>query len=180
MPIPTTGKLYFTNIRRSGTGRGRRADEKKDGHGKGNWGDKPTYKAKKEEATEEEKVEVKEEKPVVEEKPVEYEVIGYSMDEVLAQKAFAAKKAARQSEGIKGTKVQEGELKTAEKAATLKANSYAKDTLAKTADPNAVLFGFGDASRREDDSAPRGGRGGRGGRGAPQAARQGGRRQNAK
>jgi hypothetical protein len=98
--------------RRSGTGRGRRPEDKRDGHGKFNTGDKETvtYKQKKsvpEEAPAETPVEAPvEEKKVPEPEPVvEMETIGYSMEEYLANKNFKGKKEARAAEGIKGAKV---------------------------------------------------------------------------
>mmetsp|Transcript_40564 Transcript_40564/g.61826 ORF Transcript_40564/g.61826 Transcript_40564/m.61826 type:complete len:290 (-) Transcript_40564:188-1057(-) len=160
--------------RRDGTGRGRRPD-KKDGHGKGNWGDKPevSYKKKNdEEEKKEEPVEKKEEKKVEEPKvQIIEEVLGYDLDEVLAQKTAVSKKQAREAEGIKGAKVQalEGEK---EKQSTLVASSYGQGVT--TNDGNKELFGFAAAPEDEDDR--------RGKRGAPRQAapQKGGRKQNAK
>lgn len=84
--------------RQDGTGKGRRGD-KKGGHGKANWGDRDdkVYKKKGEET--EEKKDEKAEEPVEEkkEKEPEYveEVIGYSLDDFLADKTYGDAKQAR-------------------------------------------------------------------------------------
>jgi len=177
--------------RRSGTGRGRKPTDKKDGHGKGNWGDKPdgTYKRKGDveeekvaDANEEVKAEevVEEKPPKVEEPKVEYveEIIGYSLDEVLANKKVVGRKEARAAEGIKGQKVQEvGETKT-EKASTLAINQLKQNTYAKTADATNAILGFGGV--KEEEQLPVRGRGAPRGRGGAQGGRPTGGRKNAK
>lgn len=90
--------------RRSGTGRGRRPDDKKDGHGKFNTGDKETvtYKQKGTVEGEAEEAPVEEKKVAEPEPVVEMETIGYSMEEYLANKMFKGKREARNTEGVKG------------------------------------------------------------------------------
>lgn len=184
--------------RRSGTGRGRRAVEKKDGHGKGNWGDKPdgTYKRKGQEGSEdkpveqveeveEKKEEPKVEEPKVEEPKVQYveEILGYSLDEVLGKKATVAKKDKRAAEGIKGQKIEEVTGSKAEKASTLIKDLTSKDTYAKAAGENSELLGFAADEPQVEERAERGDRrerGGPRGRGGNQGARQGVRRVNPK
>lgn len=96
--------------RRSGTGRGKR-DQQKGGHGKGNWGEeKPVYKVKgseeeeEKEATEEPKKEVKEE-PKVEEPVVEVIEVGTTLADFKKNKAIPAKKEARKAEDITGSNI---------------------------------------------------------------------------
>lgn len=160
--------------RRSGTGRGRRPTEKKDGHGKGNWGDKPDgeYKKKgaateeaKPEAVEEVKEEAKEEAKV----EVIEEIIGYSLDEVRAQKATVARKQARASEQIKD-KITGDQFTKTEKASTLRENQYKMQVHAKTGNAEAALLGFGGSTEERQGSRPTRGRGG------AQGPRQGGRK----
>jgi hypothetical protein len=95
--------------RKSGTGRGRRPEDKREGHGKFNTGDKETvtYKQKGTVGEDGEEAPV-EEKKVAEPEPVvvEMETIGYSMEEYLANKMFKGKKEARNAEGVKGAKVE--------------------------------------------------------------------------
>jgi len=117
--------------RQSGTGRGRRAENKRDGHGKGNWGDRAdvTYKKKGEEGTEapatttpaeETKVEEKKEEPKVEEPKViiKEEIIGVSIDDYFQNKGKLARAQGRDAEGIKGAKV-EARTDAKERQATL-------------------------------------------------------------
>jgi len=98
--------------RQSGTGRGRRAENKRDGHGKGNWGDRAdvTYKKKGEEgeavASEEKKEEAKEVKPEEPKVVVKTEVIGVSMDDFFQNRQKLGRAQAREAEGIKGQKVE--------------------------------------------------------------------------
>lgn len=174
--------------RRSGTGRGRRPEQKRDGHGKSNWGDKPevTYKQKGAEAGSEAKPtegapeEEKKEEPEEEKVELVTEILGVSLDDFKQGVKGLAKKEGRKADVIK-EKVQENAT-TKEKQSTLQKKDLS--AVATVGDKEGVqLFGFSGAP--EDEDAPnRGGRaGGRGGRGGrqEQATRQGGgRRQNAK
>ena len=103
--------------RRSGTGRGRRPQEKKDGAGKFNTGEKVEYKRKDadgeadapveeskapaEESKEESKEEVKEEKKAEEPEYVE-EVIGVSWEDFNRTRQATSKAQAREPEKISG------------------------------------------------------------------------------
>lgn len=182
--------------RRDGTGAARRGDRKA-GFGRGGWGERPDqiYKRKGEDDEEfahdvtkpkqqhgrgghtqhrpqrdhkdkEEKKEKEEEKAEVQ---VVEEVIGYSLDEVIGQRAQATgRKEARAPEGVKGEKVQALDAEKV-KQSTVQQNQYAKDTLAKQADPNNdnVLLGFSQVPDEDDErrGGKRGGRGGHGGHG---------------
>lgn len=129
-------------------------------------------------ATEPVVVEEKKEEPKVE--YVE-EILGYSLDDYLSNKATVARKAAREAEAIKGQKVEAGAKKAA--VTTIVTNLSGADTYAKVADPNVALLGFGSVAQEEPvaERRERGGRGGRGRGGNQQTApRQGGRRPNAK
>lgn len=115
----------------SGYGRGtRKPAERKGGHGKGNWGDRPEAAHKRgkppaegddanqaqaqpaeasalaEAEDKPEKVEKAEEEKVPESEKVVEEIIGVSLDDFLKTKTFKAKAQARQSEGIKDAKVE--------------------------------------------------------------------------
>lgn len=167
--------------RKSGTGRGRRPINKKDGHGKGNVGQSEdvAYKKKNEDGTEEAvqaeepKEEKKEEEPKV---IIKEEVIGVSMDDFLGTRARVGPKQGRDAEGVKGVKV-EGLKDEKVKQSTQQQNQYAKQTLAKTSDAEvAKLTGFGTIVDEEDVRGDR--RGGRGGRDTN--TQRGGRRQNPK
>jgi len=128
--------------RKSGAGRGRKPEDKKGGHGRFNDGDKEhvAYKKKGAEGEEEVKEEVK---PVkVREPSPEMEIIGYTLDEAMAGSTFSKKKDARKAEGIKGAKTQAYDNQK-EHQSTIQQNSYAKDTVAVTADVNNVYLGFG-------------------------------------
>lgn len=124
--------------RRSGTGRGRRPENKKEGHGKGNVGqrDDVAYKKKTDDAGEEEQVEEKkEEAPKVEEPKViiKEEVIGISIEDFFANRQRIGKKEGREAEGVKDAKVQaKGDEKV--KQATLLQNQYQKGSVATTSD----------------------------------------------
>lgn len=164
-----------------GSTRGGRQGDRKGGHGKFGTGDKQDVAFKqKGEAGVTETPEGKTEATVEEEKKEEVEVItetiGISMEEFLANKMGGGKKEARQAEGIKGAKVQALDT-TKSKQSTVLQNQYLKGAVAKTADANNVLFGFG-AVKDDDDVPSRGGRG-RGGRGGKEQ-RGGARRQNPK
>jgi hypothetical protein len=170
----------------SGAGRGRRAENKRDGHGKGNWGDKEevAYKKKGEAGEEEEKVtEKKVEEPKV---IVKEEIVGVSIDDFFAGKDRKGKAEARATEGIKGAKVEQNQGEKVHQS-TVMQNQYLKGVAAKTADVEvAKLTGFGSIAdedfsgdNRGDRGDRRGGRGGRGGaRGGAADAQKGGRRQN--
>jgi len=153
---------------RGGRGRGRGGD-RKDHHDHHDRHERKEHKEEKHEEKEEEKEEVVE------------EIIGYSLDEVLAQRGTAgARKEARAPEGVKGQKVQALEQEKQKKSTVLQ-NQYAKDTLAKVPDANNVLFGFSQVP--DDDDDRRGGRRGdrRGGHHEDAHGHgKGGRRQNAK
>jgi hypothetical protein len=111
----------------SGAGRGtRKPADRKGGHGKGNWGDRPdaAHKRGKPEAEGDEgkqteapdtsalaedkpeKVEKVEEEKVAESEKVVEEIIGVSLDDFLKTKTFKGKAQARASEGIKDAKVE--------------------------------------------------------------------------
>ena len=150
-------------------------DDKKEGHGKGNWGKEGVYKKKDEETAD--KPAEAEEAPVAEEKKQaepEYveEILGFSLDDFLSGKsAVGGKKEARAAEKL-ATKVETGGEK--HKQSTVLQNQYMKSTVAKTTTANAVHFGF-----QADDDDVRGGDARRGGRGGD-AGQRGGRKQNAK
>lgn len=108
---PFTGKAREEGHpmdRQSGMGRGRKPREQKDGHGKGNWGDKADteFKQKGTPVEEEEKV-VEEKKPEEPKVIIKEEVIGVSMDDFLGGRSRLNKKEAREAEGVKGAKVAE-------------------------------------------------------------------------
>ena len=155
--------------RQSGAGRGNRPENKRDGHGKGNWGDKEdkTYKKKGEAGEEEEKVEEKkEEEPKV---TVKTEVIGVSMDDFFAGRERKTKAEARAAEGIKGAKIVEVKSEKVHQT-TVQQNTYLKGAIAVTADQKvAELTGFASVADRDDED----GRGGRGGRGGARGGRGG-------
>lgn len=157
--------------RQDGTGKARR--ERKD------YGDK-NYRKKGEGEEEkkggEEPVEEKKER----EPKVQYkeEVIGYSLDDVLAGKKFGGRKEARQAEGVKAKTVA-GQTKQ-EKQSTLLQQQYLKGTAAPTVNENQNLLGMGRVKDDDDEGEDRGARGGRGGRRNQEGGQRGGRRQNAK
>merc|ERR1711935_588241 len=114
----------------SGAGRGtRKPADRKGGHGKGNWGDRPDAAHKRGAAGAEgeqqdpaqaadasalagekpAKAEKVEEEKVPEPEKVVGEIIGVSLDDFLKTKTFKGKAQARQSEGIKDAKVLDGE-----------------------------------------------------------------------
>lgn len=158
--------------RRDGTGKARRGD-KKDGHGKGNWGKDGVYKKKEEEGTAEKPAEqeapAEEEKKEAEPEYVE-EILGVSLDDFLGGKQQVGPKAGRAAEKL-SQKVEAAGDK--QKQSTVQQNAYMKTIHAKTTTENSVLLGV-----QADDDDVRGGdrRGDRAGN----AAQRGGRKQNAK
>jgi hypothetical protein len=167
--------------RKSGTGRGRRPQNKRDGHGKGNVGQSEdvAYKKKQETGAEEGAAEeTKEEKPVEEEQPkviVKTEVIGVSMDDFFSGRQRVGRKEGREAEGVKDAKVQ-ANAEEKVKQATVLQNQYLKGSVAKTSDAQvAALTGFSAVPDDDERTDRRGGRGGR-----DNQAQRGGRRQNPK
>lgn len=143
--------------KQSGAGRGtRKPDEKKGGHGRGNWGAKPDRAYKRgqvDEGVPEGKVPEKmseattpAEKPaaakVEEEKEpetVEEEVIlGVGLDDFLKTRTVKEKVDARKPEGIKGAKVQKGDDFKLERQGTL----LKKDTAKVSRAGGHELLGF--------------------------------------
>lgn len=172
----------------SGAGRGtRKPADRKGGHGKGNWGDRPDAAHKRGTAGAEgeqqdpaqaadasalagekpAKAEKVEEEKVPEPENVVEEIIGVSLDDFLKTKTFKGKAQARQSEGIKDAKVLDGEKALArpkDKAATLLAAKDVKHDGGRVA--GHELLGFQAGGDDEEAIPSRGGRGGRrGGRG---------------
>lgn len=158
----------------SGAGRGtRKPAERKGGHGKGNWGDRPDAAHKRgrtdgdqgEDANREqtdapdtsalaedkpEKVEKVEEEKVPESEQVVEEVIGVSLDDFLKTKTFKAKAQARQAEGIKDAKVQALGREKEKQSTMLIAKDVKKDIGRVGAHE---LLGF-QAGGDDDDSVP--------------------------
>jgi len=150
--------------KKSGTGRGKR-DERKDGHGKGNWGtDKAVAEdgkkivdeeEKKDDVTEEKKEEAK---PIdIEEKVeevLEVQEVGITLDDFLAQKQASSKgllsaQAAGRSHGkqtTKGIEVSEAEKR---RITTIDSKLTGKDVYAVTRGDGADFLGF--SSKDEDD-----------------------------
>lgn len=170
--------------RQSGTGRGRR-ENKRDGHGKGNWGQKEDVQYKKkgeeppaEEGKKEDPAPSKEEEKEKEEDKVviKTEIIGVSMDDFLGGKNRREKKEGRQAEGIKGAKVAAFNEEK-QKQSTVLQHQYLKgNTVNKRAEvEDGLKIGFQDNYDFVEDK--RGGRGGRGRGGKQDNAQRGGRRQ---
>ena len=161
--------------RQDGTGKGRRGD-KKGGHGKANWGaqDDKVYKKKGEETEEKKAEETVEEKKEPEPQYVE-EIVGYSLEDFLADKSYGTAKEARKAEGVKDKNTKaHGEAK--EKQSTVLAAKQAATTnLAGNTNELRAHLGI----TAGDDDVPAGGRGGRGGRNQ-EGGQRGGRRQNAR
>lgn len=178
--------------RQSGTGRGRRPVNKRDGAGKANVGydEKMAYKKKQDgegEATkEEEKVEEVPAEPKIKTKT---EVIGVSMQDYLQSHTMLSKKQAREAEIIK-EKTEASSVQKVHQSTVLQ-NQYQKGSVAKTSDKEvANMTGFGNV-KDDDFEGARGGDRGRGGDrrgrrsdagrgGRPDAGQKGGRRQNPK
>jgi len=166
--------------RKDRTGRANRGN-KKDGEGRANWGGDNEREYKKKSA--DEATEPVEEVKVARDPSPQYieEIIGVSLDDFFKGYKGTQKKEARAAEGIKGekTKASDGGKTHQE---TVQKNQYLKGTVAKTADVNNNMFGFGAAPEDEPVESSRGGRGGRGrgARGGGSIVNQGGRRQNAK
>lgn len=172
----------------SGAGRGtRKPAERKGGHGKGNWGDRPDAAHKRGQAGAEadaqdqaqapdtsalaeekpEKADKVEEEKVPEAEKVVEEIIGVSLDDFLKTKTFKAKAQARQSEGIKDAKVVDAKAALGREKEKQSTMLIAKDVRQEGGRVAAhELLGF-QAGGDDDDAVPgRGGRGGRrGGRG---------------
>lgn len=161
--------------RKDGTGKARRVRKER--------GENPEYKKKGEEGEEEKKGD-ENAKPVEEvkrEPKIEYktEVVGYSLDEVMAGRTFGTKKEARKAEGVKAKTVEKTDAK--EKQSTVVQNTYMKGTSAPTTTENQALLGFGNVKDDSGDEEERGGgTRGRGGRRNQEGGQRGGRRQNAK
>lgn len=163
--------------RQSGTGRGRKPQNKRDGHGKGNVGqrDDVAYKKKTDEqpaeetpAQEEQKEAPKEEEPKV---IIKEEVIGISMDDFFANRQRVGRKEGREAEGVKGSKVLANESEKVKQSTVLQ-NQYLKGSVAKVPDSNvATMTGFGSVADDDERGDRKGGRGGR-------DNQRGGRRQN--
>ena len=149
--------------RQDGTGKARRERKPRAGE--------ETYKKKGEEGTPKQPVE--EEKKEREPK-IQYreEVVGYSLDEVLAGRTFGTKKEARATDGVKA-KTQAND-RTKEYQVSKQQNQYQKNATGKVVNENQALLGFGakHLDRDEDEEEPRQRRNQEGGRG--------GRRQNPK
>ena len=163
--------------RQDGTGKALRGN-KKAGHGKANWGDRDdkVYKKKGEENATEEK---KAEEPVEEkkEKEPEYveEVIGYSLDDFLADKTFGAKKEARAAQGVKDKNAKANAEVKEKQSTVLQAQAVKSTAFAAGGGTEKIHLGF-----TADDNEPVGDRrGGRGGRNQ-EGGQRGGRRQNAR
>lgn len=76
--------------KKSGTGRGKR-DQQKGGHGKGNWGNDKKPDASETTPAQEKPEEETKKEQVPEEEPVQYEEIGLSIEDFLAQKQATSK-----------------------------------------------------------------------------------------
>lgn len=162
--------------KKSGTGRGKR-DQQKGGHGKGNWGtDKDAEAAGKKDAAEEttdaapaEKTEEKVEEKKVEEPEEVVTLVDHGMDleAFLAQKEandkFASMKAAgrtHEKQTNKNIAVSEDEKK---RISTINNKMTGKDTYAVKGGAGAQFFGFSSGGVEEED-AGRGAAAGRGDR----------------
>lgn len=156
-------------------------DRHQDGTGKARRERKPrageeTYKKKGEETKEGATTKpAEEEKREPKEPKIQYreEVVGYSLDDVLASRTFGTKKEARAAEGIKA-KTQAND-RTKEYNVSKIQNQYQKNTIGKVVNANQALLGFGakHLDRDEDDEEQKPRRNQEGGQ-------RGGRRQNPK
>lgn len=163
--------------RKDGTGKAHR--ERKQGHGKGNWGkDKPEQVGAQEE-TKDEVPEKKEEevKPVEEEKkeepeqPEEEVYVGKTLDDYLAEKqatskGLLAQKNTREHEKVTDKNLQAQEVDFGGRVAQRNNKLAGRDTYTLSRGTGAELLGFSGGKDEEEfeSSRPSRGRGGRGGR----------------